>query len=311
MTKIVTLTLNPTVDKSTKTEKLVPENKLTCEPPKFEPGGGGVNVSRALKRLGTNSIAVFPSGGLTGQLLQNLLEKENIEVKPVKTKNENRENFIVVDKSSNLQYRFGMPGPEIDPEEQAAFLKLIEELKPDWFIVSGSLPPGIDATFISTAAALAKKMSAKFIVDTSGEALEVAAKEGVYLLKPNLGELGKLVGIETMDHNMVDTAAKELINKGRCEIVVVSLGAGGAHVVTKDHAEHIPAPVVKKLSTVGAGDSMVAGMVHALVNNFNLVDVARMGVACGTAATMNPGTELFHPDDVEKLYRWLQKGKFD
>jgi 6-phosphofructokinase 2 len=311
MAEIITLTLNPTVDKSTKTEKLVPENKLTCEQPKFEPGGGGINVSRALKRLGTRSTAVFPSGGLTGQLLQNLLEKEDIEVKPVTTKNENRENFIVVDKSSNQQYRFGMPGPEIYPEEQEAFLHLIEELKPEWLIVSGSLPPGVDAGFITTAAALAKKMKAKFIVDTSGEALEVAAKEGVYLLKPNLGELGKLVGIETMDHNMVDTAAKELINKGHCEIVVVSLGAKGAHLVTKDHAEHIPAPAVKKLSTVGAGDSMVAGMVHALVNNFNLVDVAKMGVACGTAATMNPGTELFHPDDVEKLYGWLQKGKYD
>ena len=311
MPKIVTLTLNPTVDKSTKTDKLVPENKLVCEQPKFEPGGGGINVSRALKRLGTNSIAVFPSGGLTGKLLENLLEKEDIEVKPVSTKNENRENFIVVDKTSNQQYRFGMPGPEIYPEEQDEFVKTVRDLKPDWLIVSGSLPPGVDASFISTLASLAKELKAKYIVDTSGEALEVAAKEGVYLLKPNLGELGKLTGVENMDHNMVDAAAKELITGGKCEIVVVSLGPKGAHLVTRDHAEHIPAPAVKKLSTVGAGDSMVAGMIHALVNNFEMVDVVRMGVACGTAATMNPGTELFHKGDVEKLYGWLQKGKFD
>ncbi len=309
MEKIVTVTLSPAVDKSTQVEKLVAEQKLKCVEPKYEPGGGGINVSRALKRLGTDSIAVFPSGGCTGQLLQELLEKEKIHQKAVEIKNETRENFIVVDTSSNQQYRFGMPGKEIYLEEQQQLASIIQSLSPKWLVMSGSYPPGIHADFLTTITDSSKRTGVKLIVDTSGEALRQAVDKGVYLLKPNLGELSKLVGVETLDNESVEDAAKELIRKGKCEIIIVSMGPKGACVITKDITEHIPAPAVRKLSTVGAGDSMVAGIIHALVSGLSVQNAARMGVACGTAATMNPGTELFKMPDVEKLYQWLSKDK--
>ena len=305
MTPILTLTLNPAVDKSTRVQNIVPEKKLHCEAPKYEPGGGGINVSRALKRLRTESIAIFPAAGRTGELLRELLAKEEIEQRVVETANETRENFAVVDISNNQQYRFGLPGPEILAAEGDQFIPLMRSLSPQWLVMSGSLAPGLETDFYARIASVLKKQEVRIILDTSGDALRLAVDEGVYLIKPNLGELSKMIGVESLDHESVEEAAKELIAKGKCEIVVVSMGAQGAWLVSRDIAEHVPTPTVKKQSTIGAGDSMVAGMVHQLAKGAGLREVVRMGVACGTAATMNPGTELFKKEDAEKLYQWL------
>ncbi len=308
MSKIITITLSPAVDKSSTVEKLVPEQKLKCGAPKFEPGGGGINVSRALRRLRTPSIAVFPAGGMTGTLLSDLLKAEDVDFEAIKIKNTTRENFTVTETFSNHQFRFGMPGTEITHAEEEQIFKTIERLSggADYIVSSGSMPPGINENeFLVRVARLAKKSGIRFIADTSGKALQAVVNEGVYLLKPNLRELSQLSGKENLDNDMVDGAAKELISKGKCEVVVVSLGAQGAYLVSKDIAEHIPAPVVKKLSTVGAGDSMVAGMLHALAKGKDLREMVRMGIACGTAATMNPGTELFQTEDAKRLFKWL------
>lgn len=305
--KIVTLTLSPTIDKSSSVEKLIAEQKLKCAVPKIEPGGGGINVSRGLKRLGKDSLAIFPCGGYDGELFKELLTKENIVHQSIETKSTTRENFIVVDKSTNSQYRFGMPTEEIFPDEEEQILKALESLLPipEYIIASGSMPPGIGLDFFARVAQFSKKAGLRFIVDTSGEALEQAINEGVFLLKPNLNELSQLVGAKSLDTKEIVNAARKLISDGKCEIVVVSMGAEGAYLVTNELSDHVKAPHVKKLSTVGAGDSMVAGMVFALSNGKSLPEVVRMGVACGSAATMNPGTELFKKVDAEELFRKL------
>lgn len=299
--------MNPAIDKSTKVDHIVPDHKLRCEEPKFEPGGGGVNVSRAIKKLGGTSTAVYPSGGHSGKMFEELLREEGVEQHPIAIAARTRENFIVVDATTNQQYRFGMPGPELQEKEWQACLDYLENAdpKPDYIVASGSMPAGVPADLMGRVARIAQKIGAKFVLDTSGEALKHGVNEGVYLLKPNLGELSKLAGVESVTGDMVGKLALEIINKGNCEVVVVSLGPGGALLVTKDMMKHIPAPTVHKKSTVGAGDSMVAGMVYSLANAKDLVEMVRMGVACGTAATMNPGTELFKKQDVEKLYQWL------
>lgn len=307
MAHIVTLTLNPTVDKSTSVDKITPDHKLRCAPPKFEPGGGGINVSRALKRLGADSLAVFPASGPTGTLLQHLLTQEGIAQQPITTINWTRENFIVVDSTTNQQYRFGMPGRELSADEQHTILETLQALRPtpDFLVVSGSLPPGVEPDFLVAVVRMARAAGTKVVVDTSGPALERVLAEGVYLIKPNVGELSRMARVEEVDSQAVAVAAKTLIREGKCEIIVVSLGPQGACVVTDDLVDHIPAPTVKKRSTVGAGDSMVAGLVYALSNGQSVREAVRLGVACGTAATMNSGTELFKKDDAERLYRWL------
>jgi 6-phosphofructokinase 2 len=143
-------------------------------------------------------------------------------------------------------------------------------------------------------------------VDTSGEALKKVLEKGVYLVKPNIGELAKLIGVERLEINEVEAAARKLIEKGSAEIVVVSLGAQGAVLVSATQTEFVAAPDVIKKSTVGAGDSMVGAMVWALSQNKSLKEVVQWGVACGTAATMNEGTQLFKIEDAKQLFEGLQ-----
>ena len=306
---ILTITLNPTVDKSCAVDNIKPEKKLRCTAPKYEPGGGGINVSRGLSRLGIKSTALFLSGGRTGELLEQLLEEEGVIASPVSVSAETRENFIVVDKSHNEQYRFGMPGDPVTEDEIKTITDKIFSFSPfpDIVIISGSLPEGIDAAYMRTLVKDLKSKGAKVIADTSGDALNEVLKEGVFLLKPNLGELSLLTGREELDNESADEAAKQLIDEGKAEIVVVSLGPQGAYLVSKDDSIHVPAPSVKKLSTVGAGDSMVAGMVAILANGGSHLDMVRMGVACGSAATMSTGTGLFTKENAERLYKWLSR----
>ncbi len=308
MPVIVTLTLNPAIDKSTFVDRIYPEQKLRCDRPKYDAGGGGINVSKAIKKLGGESLAVFPVGGPTGILLQDLVREAGITYQAVPTAAWTRENFIVVEKSSNGQYRFGLPGPELSEAEGLACLNIIRKMSPkaDYIVASGSLPPGVPVDFYAQVARLAKELDARFILDTSGEPLKLAANEGVFLLKPNLGELGKLNGTDSLDVTLADDAAAEIIGRGNCGVVVVSLGPQGALLVTKEGYDHVPAPTVQKKSTVGAGDSMVAGMTYSLAQGKNYREMIRFGVACGTAATMNAGTELFKKEDVDKLYKWIK-----
>lgn len=309
MSTILTITLNPTVDKSSSVANIKPEKKLRCAPPKYEPGGGGINVSRGLVRLGISTTALFTAGGRTGSLLKELLDQENINTLAIPVAAETRENFIVVDTFTNEQYRFGMPGETVTPDDKVTIENTITTIHPfpEIVVISGSLPPGIPSAFIATIVQLVKTKGSKVVIDTSGDALQAALNQGVYLLKPNIGELSRLAGIEYLDNDTATHVALQLINKGMAEVIVISMGAQGAYLVTKDEQVHIPAPSVQKKSTVGAGDSMVAGMMAILSKKGTLVDMVRMGVACGSAATMNPGTGLFNTSDAERLYQWLSK----
>ena len=299
---IVTITFNPCVDKSTTIDALAPEKKLRCSQPEFEPGGGGLNVARAIKKLGGVALAIYPAGGYSGKFLQKLVAQENIVSKVVEIEKHTRENLIVLDKSNNQQYRFGMPGPELKETEWQQCLDLLKNEKDvEWIVASGSLAKGIPMDIYARIAAIARQKNAKLIVDTSGEALQHAVNEGVYMIKPNLAELSALVGKEEIHAEMVDDVAMQMIRDGKTEVIVASLGASGAMMVSTDEVIQMMPPVVKRKSTVGAGDSMVAGMILSLSKGKSLHDALRYGIACGTAATLNEGTELCRREDVEKL----------
>ncbi len=307
MPSIVTVTFNPANDKSTTIASLFPEKKMKCSSPVFEPGGGGLNVARAIKKLGGQATAIYFAGGYSGKFLVQLLNEEGIPSMVIETKNHTRENLIVLDSSSNLQYRFGMPGPFIYESEWRQFLEEIKKINEVSFIVaSGSLPSGVPDSIFAQIADIAKTKNARFIVDTSGEGLKEAANEGVYLLKPNLGELCMLAGRKELTGKQVTDVAKELINNSKCEVIVVSMGTAGAIMVTKNEIVQMVPPPVKMKSTVGAGDSMVAGIVLSLSKNKTLLESVKYGVACGTAATMNPGTQLCKLEDAEKLFKEIR-----
>lgn len=310
MQKIVTLTLNPAIDKSTTVDAIVPDRKLRCSQPVFEPGGGGVNVSRAIKKLGGTSTAIYIAGGYSGNHLQYLLDEEGIESCVVDFKGHTRENLIVVDQSSNSQYRFGMPGPALNKDDWQKCLDLLKDSAGvEYIVASGSLPEGVPEDFFGRLACIAKKVNARLIVDTSGEPLRYATNEGVFLIKPNLGELSNLYGKDELLEADVIEAARAIINKGGSEVMVISMGALGAMLITKDDVIEVASPTVKSKSTVGAGDSMVAGMVLALSKGATWLEVLQYGIATGTATTMNPGTELCKKEDVERLYAYLRAKK--
>lgn len=303
MQKIVTVTFNPAIDKSTTITTLIPEKKLKCSTPFFEPGGGGINVSRALNKLGVNSKAIYLAGGYSGNFFRDLLKKEIAEEMMVEISNHTRENMIVYEASTALQYRFGMPGPLILEHEWKKVIDIVENLQDTAFLVaSGSISQGIPTNIFALLATIAKKKNIKFIVDTSGEPLKLAMEEGVFFVKPNLNELSLLSHKEEISLESAAKTAREFITESKCEFIIVSLGAKGAMLVShKETIQFIP-PELKRLSTVGAGDSMVAGIVKSLSENYSIKDAVKYGVACGSAATMNPGTELCKKTDADKLF---------
>jgi 6-phosphofructokinase 2 len=304
MKPIVTLTLNPSIDESTSVSHVVADRKLRCNAPTHEPGGGGINVSRVVKNLGGETLAMYLVGGPTGQMFQTLLEHTGVANHPVSIKDLTRMDLMVIEESSGRQYRFGMPGPSVtEPEWQKCLTDLASlNFRPDYIVASGSLPPGVPDDFYTLVARISHQLGARLIVDTSGQALCEAVKGGVYLLKPNMNELKSLVGKDLKDEYQIESEVKKLIKSGKSEIVVVSLGAAGVMMVSKEGTERVRAPTVPIISKVGAGDSTVGGIVLSLARGMSIRDAVTYGVASGSATVMTPGSQLCRREDVERLY---------
>jgi 6-phosphofructokinase 2 len=304
---ILTVTLNPCIDKSSTVSQLKPESKLRCTEVVHEPGGGGINVSKALKKLDTTSVALFPAGGHNGNMLCSLLDKEGIPFHGVDTKIETRENWVVLETGNNNQYRFTFPGRQVEESVIHTLVDEIRNFSPGFVVASGSLPPGLPDYFYGLIVKNAKAVGAKCIADTSGAALEALKGKGAYLIKPNIGELRSLLRVSYIQPNQVDDAAQQVIRDGYAEMVAVSMGPEGAWLVTANEKHFASAPKVPKKSTVGAGDSMVAGITYMLQRQRPLKEALAFGVACGSAATMNEGTQLFRREDAEHLYRVIME----
>ena len=308
MRKVVTLTVNPAIDKSTFIEGIKPFNKLRCAKPMYEPGGGGINVSKVLKALGGTSICVYMAGGPTGTHLREMLADMEIVQQLIPISGRVRENLTVTDGLNKQTYRFGMPGPNVMENEWRSTLEHLEAilLEGDILVASGSISNGMPADFYAQVAKIAQKRKARFILDTHGEALVKGAEAGVYLLKPNLGELATLCGVPTISFAELGSMATTYLKNNPCEVMMVSLGAQGAVLATKDRVVNISAPIVYRKNHNGAGDSMVAGMVFAMLEGKSLLEMAQFGVACGTAAIMTEGSQPCRVRDVDELYQWIR-----
>ena len=304
MSTIVTLTMNPALDIATSTDRVVPTHKLRCAPPRYDPGGGGINVARAVHALGGDTAAVFPVGGPAGEMIHHLLDQEGVRHHPIAIAGFTRESLAVEDRQSGEQFRFILPGPEVSDADQERCLDQLSAAAAaaDFIVASGSLPLGVPEDFYSRVAGLAQKLGRRLVLDTSGAALKQAG-HGIYLLKPSLRELQDLAGAEIRTECEQEQAAREVIAQGRSEIVVLSLGAEGALLVTAEECERFAAIPVEARSTVGAGDSMLAGIVLGLSRALPLRKAVRFGLAAGAAALLGSGTELCQRSDVERLYQ--------
>jgi 6-phosphofructokinase 2 len=304
---IVTLTMNPAVDQSSITDFVTDGKKLKCRNLRYDPGGGGINVSRAITILGGTSRAVFPAGGCMGDFLEQLLKRENIEHSRILIEESTRINIHILEKSTNKQYRFNTPGSGLQEKEWRNCLEILEELTPppDFIVASGSLPPGVPNSFYKQVAVLSKRIGANLILDTSGEPLRQTIKEGVFLIKPNLGEFTDLINEHMRDEEHIIKKAKQIIDTNQCKSIVISMGASGTFLITKDSREFIHTPIVPINSRIGAGDCMVAGITLKLAMKEPLKKAVNYGVAAGAAAAMTPGTELCRKKDVERLFETM------
>ena len=263
MVAIVALSINPAIDVSTSVDRVIPIRKLRCTPGKRDPGGGGINVARVVHRLGGIVAAVYPTGGDTGQLLRRLVDHEGIQSVMLRAAEETREDFTVLEKATGNQFRFVLPGPKLAEREWRDCLETIASFKgrTEFVVASGSLPPGVPEDFYAALARVAKDMDAKFILDTSGPPLEAALEEGVYLVKPNLHELGQLVHAPLNYQDAWVEASRGLVRAGRAEIVALTLGDKGALLITRNQVWRAQGLPIKPVSAVGAGDSFLGAMV--------------------------------------------------
>ena len=304
---IYTLTLAPSLDSATSTNQIYPEGKLRCSAPVFEPGGGGINVARAINHLGGNATAIFPAGGATGEHLCHLLKDEDVAVISVPAQEWTRQNLHVHIDTSGEQYRFVMPGAALSNAECQQLANKIKTIPADsLLVISGSLPPGTDTDYLCSLIHLAQKQNIRCIIDSSGDALSAALEVGnIALVKPNQKELSALVKHPLNQPDDVRLAAQEIIQSGKAQNVVVSLGPQGAMGINRDTSVQVVPPPVRSQSTVGAGDSMVGAMTLKLAAGAGLEDMVRYGVAAGSAATLNQGTRLCSFENTEKIYRYL------
>lgn len=302
MALIGTITINPAVDETLEVEKTVKEDQLRALSVRHDPGGKGINVSRVVHQLGEKTIAYGMAGGRTGALLEERLRQEGVPCHFLAIQGETRTNITITDDSDHTQIRVSLPGPRVTPEELA---RLLDEAfsaspRPDWWVVGGSLPPGVPHGVYATMLHRCQDVGIPGVLDADGDALELALAAKPHMIKPNIHEAQRLVGRKLTSEADVLQAAKDIVAKG-VDLVLVSRGPRGAVAVSKDEAwEGVP-PHVEAISKVGAGDSALAGAALALCRGQGLNEAVRWAVACGTAAVLTPGTQLCRREDVERL----------
>jgi len=304
MKSIITVTMNPTVDQSSTTPIVTNEKKLRCSNIRYDPGGGGINVSRAINKLGGKSKAFYPAGGQIGNLLEELLKREKIDQVRFTVKESTRLNIHIIEETSNKQYRFNMPGTPLQEYEWQQILTSLKEFtpSPDYIVASGSLPLHVPTDFYRKIAALSKEIGCKFILDTTNEPLKHALSEGVYLIKPNLYEFQQLIGDSFQNEKKIIHESQQIIQSNQCKYIIISLGIAGTFLITKDNYKYIASPLVPIKSRVGAGDCMVGGITLMLAKEKSIEEAVRYGISAGAAAVMTPGTELCQWEDTERIY---------
>jgi len=304
MAHVLTLTLNPAVDVATSIDKVIDTRKLRCSAAQRDPGGGGINVARVMQRLGGNCHALYLAGGATGLMLQELLDAEHVEASCIDIAGETRENFSVQETSTGREYRFVLPGPVVTEREWQGCVARINalEVPPRYLVLSGSIPPGVPLDIYARLARSAAARGTRIVLDTSGPALAAALDASVWLVKPSLNELRELTRRPLATEPEWRAAAHEIVREGRAAIVALTLGEQGALLVTAGQTLRARGLPVHVSSSVGAGDSFIAGMICKLDRDAGFDEAFRYGMAAASATLLVSGTARCKREDVERLY---------
>ncbi len=304
---IGTITVNPSIDHHIVIDKLVKDDAIRARATRRDPGGKGINVSRAVKELGGETAAFGVAGGCAGYMLKSLMAEKEIPFEAVELPQESRINVIITDRSDGTQTRISATGPRMSLADIDLLVDRIlgHKPSPEWWVLGGNLPPGAPNDLYVRLIRELQGRGAKCLLDADDEVLKLGVQANPYLIKPNEYEFERLVGRSLPDESSLLQAAREVALRG-VSVVALTLGRKGALVVTRDQAFRASTPPVEVKSKVGAGDSFLAGCVLALSQGRPLEEALRLAMAAGTAAVMNDGTQLCRKQDVERLVSQVQ-----
>ncbi len=299
---IGTLTLNPSIDQHILINKLIKDDAIRAISIHRDPGGKGINVARALIELGGVVKAYGIVGGCAGYMMRDLIDKSNVPFEFIEILDETRINIIITDESDHSQTRISADGPNAQWEDVNKFIGLLKELKPfpKFWALGGSLPPGLPSSTFKCIIEVLNSYGAKCVLDADDDALSFGLEAHPFLIKPNEYELSRLTNKSFDSENDIIKAAEFLLYKS--EYVLISLGAKGAILLGKDFVFKAISPSVEVKSKVGAGDSLIAGLLLKLDSGSSMKEAFVFGVACGTAAVLTTGTKLCTRENVEKIF---------
>jgi len=299
---IATVTLNPSLDKTVTVEGLVIDEANRWTSLRQDPGGKGINVSRVLHELGNETIAYGFIGGIDGQILEHLLGEQGVPHDFTPINGQIRSNFIITNLKTRRQTRIDAPGPHVSRDELEDLVGKLTHIKPkpDFLVLAGSVPPGVPDDIYRQLIEEAKKHGVKTVLDSDDEWLKEGIKAKPNVIKPNVHETEELLEEKLRDEAAIIQALRTLVTQG-IEVVAISRGKDGLIVANEGKILKVIPPQVEIRSTVGAGDSAVAGLVLKLSQGDGIEEACRLAVAAGTAATLTPGTELCRRQDVERL----------
>ncbi len=302
---IYTVTLNPALDRTLHVEALTPGQSTRIRSEARYAGGKGIDVSRALREMGSDNVALGLVGGFDGKELEGRLLLSGVACRFTHIANETRTNIIIQDESGGTETALLARGPEVQPPELMDFLDVLER-SPDMslLVISGSLPPGLTPEVYSRMITIGNERGARVVLDTAGEALRQSLRARPAVIKPNRLELAELAGRTLADVKAIAEYARGLL--GLVNTVLVSLGADGIVLVADSRIMHARPPKVPVKSTVGAGDCAVAGFVHGMALGETNEAALRRAVAAGTAATLNPGTGLCRCADIDTILSQIE-----
>lgn len=307
---IVTVTPNPVLDRTLTVAHIIFNEMTRATSSRLDWGGKGFNVSRALQALDVESVAMGFIGGTTGRMLERGLSDVGITTDFVHIVGETRTNIVITDADAERHIKVNEAGPTVQTEELAIFLKRVRErVRPgDIWVLSGNLPPGVPSDFYAQLIALVQAANAKALLDTSGEALRLGCAASPHLVKPNTVEAEEIVGREIASDADALDATEFFLSQG-IELVALSLGADGLLLASEQHTVWARPPDVQARNPVGAGDALLAGVTWALAQELPLEEIARWGIASGTAAAVREGVSVGTRAQVEALYKQVKTKK--
>lgn len=304
---IFTVTLNPAVDREMTVDAIAFNTVLRATNWQVDCGGKGFNVARMLTSLSTPSVALGFAAGKSGEMLETKLHSLGIETEFVWVKGETRTNVSIVSAENGQYVKVNEPGPTITEDDLAHLTKMIHNRVEagDWWVLAGSLPPGVAPDYYAELINIIQSAGAKVFLDTSGEALRHNCAASPLLVKPNDEEAHELTGLPVGTMQEVAAAGKAIAGMGPTS-VIISLGKEGAVLVDKGKAWLAASPQIVAANPVGAGDSMVAGIIWGLSRGDSLQDALCKGIACGAATASQKGTSVGSLEQVNQLLAKVQ-----